>query len=537
MESEPAPPSPSPQPEQQPSTPPALPPPLPEATTPPPLPVISRPPQRLHPSTFIVNLWGTVSGLLLPAILLFVVNPRSSMGYFFIGLLVLNLVSTLIRYFTFTYAIENGELITREGFFSRKERNIPLSRVQDVRIQQGILHRFLKVADVQVETAGGSQAEASLSVLALDEAERLRTELRSSIQQKAAAAATAHDPTAPLSVEVIRQLSVKELIVSGLTSNHIASTLAIVAGILALLDDVIGEVAYERYLNRAVSIVEQAFASGGHPDWLSIVMIVAAVVLGSALFSAIGAVILFYGFTLSRQGEDLQRRYGLFTQRSSNLTRRRIQLIKIEESVLRRAFGLATIYADTAGAIVQQPNQQQNGHNVLLPVISRPEADALLPQLLPSFHESPEPWRQVSRRAIRRGTMKGTIVCLLLTLVLSLLTPEWTSLWPLLFLPVIYAINVLNYRHLGYQTGDEHFRTRRGWLGRSTHVVPLRNIQAVVVHQTIFDRRHKVATVIIDTAGQAYTGGGPRISNVPFEEAQTLAAELSRQAAKLRYRW
>jgi len=517
--------------ESDPATP--VPPPLPASATPPALPALSSPPRRLHPYTLLISLWKAVTSLLLPAFFVLFVNPGSNLGYLLLGLLALNVSTSLIRYFTFTYAIENGELITREGWLSRKERNIPLIRVQDVRLQQGILHRFIKVADVQVETAGGSRAEASLSVLSLAEAERLRQELRSAAQQTSAS----NTAPEPVPATTIRKLSVQELIISGLTSNRTASTLAVIAGLFALLDDFIGQDVYERYVNKIVGIVERTVSSGSSPDWLSIVLASVAVITASAIFSAIGAVVLFYGFTLSRQGEDLQRRYGLFTQRSSNLPRRRIQVIKIEETVLRRIFGLATIYADTAGSNLQQPNEQQTGHNVILPVIPRAEAETLLPQLLPNFHESPEVWRQVSRRAILRGTVKGTAVCSLLAAVLCLLTPEWTSLWPVLLVPLVYGINLLNYRHLGYQTGAEHFRTRRGWLGRSTHVVPLRNIQSVVLHQTIFDRRHRVATLIIDTAGQAYTGGGPSISNVPLAEALTLAAELSRQAAQLRYRW
>ena len=54
-------------------------------------------------------------------------------------------------------------------------------------------------------------------------------------------------------------------------------------------------------------------------------------------------------------------------------------------------------------------------------------------------------------------------------------------------MPIVYGLNVIAYRHLGYTTGGGFFRTRRGWLGRSTHVVPVRNIQTLVVRQTPFD--------------------------------------------------
>ena len=42
------------------------------------------------------------------------------------------------------------------------ERRIPLTRVQDVRLKQGVLHRLLRMAEVQVETAGGKRGGDAL---------------------------------------------------------------------------------------------------------------------------------------------------------------------------------------------------------------------------------------------------------------------------------------------------------------------------------------------------------------------------------------
>ncbi|HZF39912.1 MAG TPA: PH domain-containing protein, partial [Blastocatellia bacterium] len=74
-----------------------------------------------------------------------------------------------------------------------------------------------------------------------------------------------------------------------------------------------------------------------------------------------------------------------------------------------------------------------------------------------------------------------------------------------------------------------------GWAGRSTHIVPINKIQAVEVSQSPFDRRLGLATLIVDTAGQAYTGGGPQISNLPLDEARAVAGALAHRASATRY--
>jgi putative membrane protein len=227
----------------------------------------------------------------------------------------------------------------------------------------------------------------------------------------------------------------------------------------------------------------------------------------------------------------------LLTRRSSSLPRRRIQLLQIQESWMRRWFGLATLRVDTAGSRATDQNQGREGRDVLLPVVPRSEVDPLLPVLFPDLDDATPDWHDVSRCAIRRGTTKGAVVCALLAL-LSAALQGWqlAAFWPLLLVLPIYAINVLQYRHLGYAVSERFFRTRRGWLSRATHVVPIRNAQMMIVRQTPFDRRFSVASLIVDSAGQAYTGGGPQLRNIPAVEALAVARSVAVRAARTRYR-
>ena len=247
---------------------------------------------------------------------------------------------------------------------------------------------------------------------------------------------------------------------------------------------------------------------------------------------------LFYGVRLSLRGEDLHRVYGLFTRWASSLPRRRIQVLKIEESLPRRLVGLATLRADTAGSAAATAGQEPTGRDVLLPVVPRAEVEPLLPAFFPDLDPEPPDWRRVSPRAIRRGAGPGTLFCLLLAGGLFYLRRDLsTALAPLLAIPLFWLASALAYRYLGYAFSLRYLWTRRGALSRATHVVPIRNIQTIVVRQTPFDRVHRVASLLVDTAGQTYTGGGPQISNVPAEDALALARTLARQAARLRYRW
>ena len=80
----------------------------------------------------------------------------------------------------------------RTGAISKNERHIPYSRIQNVDGVQTVFHRLLKVVDVKVQTAGGNEPEATMSVLPVADFEDMRRRVLEGRRQ-GAAAATASD--------------------------------------------------------------------------------------------------------------------------------------------------------------------------------------------------------------------------------------------------------------------------------------------------------------------------------------------------------
>ena len=499
---------------------------------------------RLHPLTLIIGL-TKYGRALVPALALVLFGNRWA-GFPVLVVALMGLGTTLAKYFSFRYRIEGNELITQGGLFEKRQRNIPLERIQEISIEQGVLHRLLGVVDAKIETGSGHGAEARLSVITRTEAERLRQAV---FARAAAIKANQRSETVqadflpdsePVIAEpeskLIRRLKLKDLVVAGLTSNHLLSALVLVGALWNFADDVLPHSLYERTGKLIVSESKHLAAQGVAATVAIFLLGLFAIAIVGIVFSVIGSVVLFYGFTFSRRGDDLQRRYGLLTQRSSSLPRRRIQVLEIEEKALRRLFGWATLRADTSGR--ERDNKDDNhGRDVLLPILPLKDVDELLPNLFPDLANDPSEWRQVSGLAVRRETIEAAVVCLVLAVGLFIWRGSWVALLPLAVLPLFYLAQALSYRHLGYALGEAYFRTRRGWLGRSTHIVPINKIQAVQLRQTLLDRWWGVATLLVDTAGQAYTGGGPQIHNLPLSEARELARVLARRAAVTQYKW
>jgi putative membrane protein len=128
---------------------------------------------RLHPLTVAFGLLKAARGII-PAIPVYLFGNKFYGSMLLMAVVASSVATALVRYFSFSYRIEGAELITQHGIIERKQRSIPLERSQEIRVEQGVLHRVFDVVDAKIETGGGEGAEASLSVLSRSEAERLR---------------------------------------------------------------------------------------------------------------------------------------------------------------------------------------------------------------------------------------------------------------------------------------------------------------------------------------------------------------------------
>jgi uncharacterized membrane protein YdbT with pleckstrin-like domain len=77
------------------------------------------------------------------------------------------------RYRTLRYRFDEEGIHMRVGVLHRREVNLTYARIQDIHLQSGVLHRWLGLADIQIQTAAGS-AGAELVIEGFKEYETIR---------------------------------------------------------------------------------------------------------------------------------------------------------------------------------------------------------------------------------------------------------------------------------------------------------------------------------------------------------------------------
>ncbi|HEU4399527.1 MAG TPA: PH domain-containing protein [Actinomycetota bacterium] len=426
-----------------------------------------------------------------------------------VGLLAVTTLEWLRR----TYVLEAAALRVEEGVLARKLRVVPFDRIQQVDLVRKPLHRVLGVATLRVETAGGGRAaEVDLDVVSLGEAQALRSSL---LRAKAGAAeaggeeAEAVGGRAPPERALLR-LSVGQVMLAGITGTRAAAVLAVLGPLSQLSDwsPSLSDWLLRRFNPEAVAPTTPAAV-------VAVAVLAAAVWLGLA---AASSVVTDFGFTLARVGGDLVVRRGLLERREAVLPIARLQVVRVEESLLRRALGLASIRIQSAG---RAGGADQTASRLAIPILPRSEVNRVLGELLPGAAPIPRllaPPPVARRRAVRRSLVGAAPPIVAAAVVLWALSRP-TAPAALLGVPLAVLGGLAAYRSLGHARRDGFLYARRGVPIRVTTVVPVAKAQSGSVRSSLFQRRVGLATLHVDVAGGGPT---PRV----LDEAEGKAEEL-----------
>src|SRR5436190_8117995 len=77
------------------------------------------------------------------------------------------------RYHTLRYSFDLEGVKMSWGILFRREINLTYSRIQDIHLSSGFIQRWLRLADIQIQTASGS-ASAEMTIEGLLEHEVVR---------------------------------------------------------------------------------------------------------------------------------------------------------------------------------------------------------------------------------------------------------------------------------------------------------------------------------------------------------------------------
>ncbi|MFT4892826.1 MAG: putative membrane protein [Candidatus Nanohaloarchaea archaeon] len=407
----------------------------------------------------------------------------------------------------FEYTVEQDGLKIVSGVISKNDRDIPLKRIQNVDINRNILQRIVGIAKADVETAGGGQTEASLKYVDYEDAQRLQKDVRE-LKNRRKSDRT-EDGQGEKRDDFV--LSDRDLTVLSLASIDMR-----VIGGLALLVSFLGG-----------SVWSQIDGALPQTAGAAVVVVLGVIMaLGIWISTAVSKFAQYYDFRLQFHENAIEYERGLLNRSSGTIPEEKIQDIIIEENLIQRYFGYASLKVETAGYSVQQGAEVDDGSETVIPLAKRDELEKFAREIggytKPEFTNiDPKAKSRYFRRYLFAGTALGAV---------TLLASQLVDLaWPI-YIPAVLIIlssrkaSELKWENIGYYLDEKRVFTRKGFWNRKTYVIPYFRVQNFMETQTVFQRRWNQSTLLLDTAGS--TRSFPQIIDMDTENARVLREQL-----------
>lgn len=390
------------------------------------------------------------------------------------------------------YQITGRELRVQDGLLWRRTRVIPLERIQAIEVRQSVPARLTGLAELRIEVIGGNDTEGRLAFLARDEATALRQRLLvlAADVTSAGAAGTVGDEPSRADPDA------DEVPVHAVRNR----------------DVLLGQLMTIATWTVPFWLAAAALPAVTESDWSFIGTASTLTALLGVVWAPVRRVFSDWDFRVSTDPAGLRLRHGLLETRSQSVPVHRVQTVAVVRPLLWRPFGWHRARIDVAGYGTAQAGIRAG---VLLPIADEATTHRVVGLVLARATGTP-------------GTPDGPG------------SPDGAAVPPV-GVPLVGVprrarwLAPLAMPVLGFAVTDRTAVTRRGVLTRELTVTPLARIQSVRVVQGPLQRRLRLASVHVDTAGGGLrVVGEHRDADEAYALAETLAVRARAERARTR---
>jgi putative membrane protein len=429
------------------------------------------------------------------------------------GILMAFLLLMLFAFVSFKvyrYRLTEGNIEIRSGIFSKKHLNLPFSRVQNVKIEQPIYYRFTGHACLQLDTAGSAKSEAKLIALKLDFAQKLKTLIQnqvpyntvdthqSNILANSAELRVCAADKLQQQERVLNHRKLSDLVIHGITSNRIWIFLG---GLAPFYDNIFN--AINEWLGALGVDLAELFSLQTHSLFevglyvLSLTMLIVLVLVG---FSVIGAIVSFYGYTLSKLDDKYIRRSGLFTKHEVSMRLSRLQMIVQKQDWLDVLLKRINLKFEQTNSFSQSQSSSAANGKIIVPSIKPDESQALINDAYPqnSLNNliSNNQFAPISKRFILRNVV---FILMPMWLIIMNATIRNDNLTASVSVSILFAglcaLIVLRWKRWGIARDEQFVYLRKGLLGVDYYCFPTYKVQQTQFKQNLLMKRRQLATV------------------------------------------
>ena len=462
-----------------------------------------------------------------------------------IGIAAVVLITTLsgvVSFLMYKFRVHNQHVEIHTGVFQRRYTNLPLWRIQNVKIELPFYYRPFGYALVVLDTAGSGKEEAKIVAVPMayahalrkrvlfEKAHHLEPDNTADVSPSLDTAESSHvqDDAAE---EVLNTRSVGDIVIHGITNNRVWIILGAAA---PFYDDVFGYVSQwlaEKGLQLNQLVGEQAIAWWQFSLYAFVVLMM--VMAAIALLSVGGALFTFYGYTLSRADDRYIRRSGLLNKLEVSMRASRIQMITAKQDWLDKILKRVNLYFEQNSTASQQVQELMSPNKLIVPSVTESEAVALSQEVMPGCDLHHQHYHTISKRFILHWIAVAWTVPFLLAVTIGVLSNHLDIVVLALggFVSVCLLLT-LRWWRWGIAFDQQYIYVRRGRIGVDYLCFEPYKVQQVMTKQSVFMKRRGLATLKVVLASGSVT-----VPFLPEKYVYNLANVILHEVESTRRSW
>jgi putative membrane protein len=445
------------------------------------------------------------------------------------------IIMGVLNYWFYRFRVGRDRIEIKQGVFKKSYIDLPFERIQNVKLLQPLYYRINDYSCIELDTAGSAKQEAKIVALKTDLAKQFRIKILETSTEYTSVDSLAYtnDLSTASNEIMLNRRSMRDLVIHGLTNNRIWIFLGALAPFYNAISDFLSE-----FFDSIGFDAEVYFSLETQAWWelglhvLSVAMLIMLVIVS---FSVVGAILMFYKYTLSKTQDRYIRRSGLLTKHEVSMKLSRIQIMVQAQDWLDVLLGRVNLSFEqnTSGIANASKAGDQMSNKLLVPSVTIEESLALMKDAMPSQTLGEQVFKPISKRYILRGLLLFALPVgiLLFTAIFrdDLIIATTVGLSSV---AIIGAILVIRWKRWGYSFDQEYFYLRKGFLGVNHYCFPMHKVQQAQFKQSIFIRPYQLASLAIVLAS-----GAKLVPYMPATEVRIIINRILEQLVVDKRSW
>ncbi|MBP1913951.1 PH domain-containing protein [Lederbergia galactosidilytica] len=483
--------------------------------------------ERYHPLLILFELWKLVRNSIFFVVYLFIIKGNSDSNFvtygqfIFIVIFGLALVSIVLKWLSHKYKLEGRAFHLYKGIFSKSERTIPFSKIQNVNRHTSIFHRIFKVTSISFETGINGDEAVTFDVISKLEADRIEELIKVDDDQISTKPIQEDDISAAFNVDASnskpkRRIHFKptnrDIFKASITSLSILALIPLMVSLYFKLDDIYP---IEERVEGMFSAIQSS--------WWIVMLVIIVLVVSSVIFGVVRTFLQYGQYEISSDLERIYVRKGVIEENHFSIAKDKVQAIEIKQSLMKRMLGLAEVKLISAGH--SNADEDKTEISSLYPFLPINRAYEMVAEILPSFQVT-NVMNRLPRKSLWLRICQPSWFWIIITALLfyfkpSILSMEqaWWIISAILFI-IIYVLRWLDFVHTRYSLNGSFIQIKTGSVTTSLFISKRNKVIGVKVTRNLLQKLLGLANIGIVCRAKPVLRAG--VEDVPLAFTEIL---------------